>query len=402
MTMTEIDPQVQQPEYFDDYIGQESVSSPAQISVESRLAADDPIQQRLHAVGMQGEPIMKFVAGKQVFAVVDISGVPRDEVTGYYLPFSEGYSPVAKSPDKFEPVEDGEPVLALVHFEGDSIATRAVRSFAPIAIGRNVKHKDPKADRFNYAGDPYLSGDHADLVYDPTIRTLHLRSNSKTNRIGLRYELLSFDQAEERRAKKAAVSAGLGGHAVAASFEHYAADHEGRYGRDQGVIFGDRIERDILRMQPKERLAEPEVNYLEEVVGSGSQAVQGLLEQHGMQLPTSGEGRLGVRRLITAAKHILDLNEGHHSAASLTQVYERAQVTPQDLIPLLDKMATQRFNVSKAVRPHQRSVYEDYARQLGILIKDLAQVNEGLPVTPHIETKFQAILAAQIDAEFVN
>lgn len=387
----------QQPQYFDEFVGPETIQNPLEIPVESRLAADDPIHQRLQAAGMMGEPVMKFSAGNQHFAVIDVSKVGRDGI-GSFAPFAEGHAPVGNYPRTFEPVAEDVPTLALVHFEGNKVAARALRPFSVASMGRNVTHKDKKANRFSYGDDLTISRDHVDLVLDPTTRTLQLRSNSQKNPTAVRYEMLTHDEAVARRGEPVA-HAEVGAPAVAAVVVPESAAHHNRFDREQGMTLGDELERSLLGLQTKGELTREETTFLEEMVGSGSQAIQGLLERSVTQLPTSGESRMNIRQLITAARNILELNDGREEAAAFTRAHELGQVSADTLIKLMDRMAVQRFNVPKAVRGNQRVPFEDYARSLSILIKDLADVNNGLPVTPHIETKIEDIIVAQDDAE---
>jgi hypothetical protein len=173
----------------------ELLKSSQVIDLTSHLPEDDTLNKTLAAAGVTADAVLDIEAGRQRFAVVDISKAPSSRVRGgrAYRPFAPYVALGRNSPEVME-LEETSPYMLLHLADNGTLTARALRKGEPIVLGRGTHAKDPKSARFEYAHSDYLSREHLTLFLGRDGRTLQI-DDSSTNGTKLRY---STDTAAEK------------------------------------------------------------------------------------------------------------------------------------------------------------------------------------------------------------
>src|SRR6478609_8945434 len=125
------------------------------LSTAEYLSEDSSISRLMQETGVKGKAVADIRAGRQRFAVIDISEAPSI-IDGIgrrtYTPFSDETPVSDKSATDYR-VRDNQPYM-LLRFGMDGLVTgRALRSEQPVSIGRDVERIDPRSERFEFFKD---------------------------------------------------------------------------------------------------------------------------------------------------------------------------------------------------------------------------------------------------------
>jgi hypothetical protein len=362
---------------------------------DSRLPEYDETHAKLHAAGVNGDPVASFTMGEQQFAIVEVSQAETSYRTG-------GYKPLVGERGRPSDVEyqlDRDMPMVLVHFtrgHGGRTAAqvRAIRpnEFILLARDRRYAAQDPETfGLFDYGDDPSLSRKHGAIYLDKGSNSVVVTDAGSTFGTHIRYSRPADSVAERGETLTEDVT----GDAAVGGLKNVVQGHVLHAGQVRSLT--DSLDQDILSLSRKDAadVTSEESSFLGAVSTMGTRVAVSLLSDH-YTLPPSREARAILRTVVNKAATLVGVLDGHDSREALAfqpiieDMEKGAHVSGYQLRVALGSLAEAAVDLRR--RPALRAAVEDYTRSMLGLLGDIAEANRGIRMTDYLRGDINYIL----------